>query len=82
MLAGKQKNSVKGQFIEVCAEVKNHQEMLRCPWTGKYEKPISFSGLKYVREEMVLAAFKEGWTRAAGPLGRRIQPETPHEDRK
>lgn len=54
MLAGKQKNSVKGPFIEVCAQVKNQQGMLRCPRTGNYGKPNPLPGLKWVREEITV----------------------------
>lgn len=54
VLAGKQKNSVKGLFIEVCAEVKTQQGMLMWPGTGNYGKPKSFPGLKWVREEILV----------------------------
>ena len=47
-------------FIEVCAEVKNQQGILRCPDTGKYGKPKMSPGLNLPGKDMVLPVFREG----------------------
>lgn len=54
MLAGKQKNLMKGQSIEVCAELKNQKGMMRYPETGNCRKNKPFLVLKGVSKEMVL----------------------------